>query len=302
MCIGETVSPSPGRLFCFGAGYSAQALARCLLARGWLVAGTSRSENGVAALRLRGITAFEFKRGRPLAADGMAALHNATHLLSAVPPDEAGDPVLDGMEDDLGGLRPVWAGYLSTTGVYGDTGGAWVDETAPVQPSGLRQQRRVDAERGWLALEAAHGVPIHIFRLAGIYGPGRSALDQVRAGIAKRIDKPDHVFSRIHVDDISGVLLASMARPRPGAVYNVCDDQPAAPADVVNHACQRLGVAPPPLIPFAEAGLSPMAASFWRDNRRVSNALVKRELGVALLYPDYRSGLDAQWRAEIAAP
>jgi len=193
----------------------------------------------------------------------------------------------------------AWAGYLSTTGVYGDTGGDWVDETSPRNPTSARSRERVAAEDGWLALAGEHGIPAHVFRLAGIYGPGRSALDQVRAGRAKRIAKPGHLFSRIHVDDIARVLKASMTQPRAGGVYNVCDDEPASAADVTLFACELLGVDPPPAIPFDEAAkeMSEMALSFWRDNRRVSNRLIKDELGVALTYPDYRQGL----RAVLAA-
>ena len=274
----------PRRLFCFGLGYSGRALARELLAGGWSVAGTCRSERGLAELAALGVEPFRFDA----LPDG--ALDGTTHLLSSVPPDAGGDPVLIHHSAALARLagRLEWAGYLSTTGVYGDSGGAWVGESSPLNPSSPRQARRVAAERAW-----AETLPIHIFRLAGIYGPGRSAIDQVRAGSARRIDKPDHVFSRIHVDDISNVLVASIARPNPGAVYNVCDDLPAEPAAVVLEACRLLGVEPPPPLPFAEAGLSPMAASFWRDNRRVRNDRIKRELGVTLRYPDYRSGLAA---------
>jgi nucleoside-diphosphate-sugar epimerase len=187
----------------------------------------------------------------------------------------------------------AWVGYLSTTGVYGDRDGGWVDETSELRPSGARGRRRVAAETAWLDLWRDRGVPVHIFRLAGIYGPGRSPFDALRAGTAKRIVKPGQVFSRIHVDDLASVLLSSIARPRPGAVYNVCDDEPASPADVVAHAAQLLGAPPPPLVSFDEAALSPMARSFYADNKRVSNALIKTELGVRLRYPDYRAGLAA---------
>ena len=197
--------------------------------------------------------------------------------------------------------RLEWIGYLSTTGVYGDTGGAWVDESAVHRRrAAARGRRRVKAERGWRALGAAHGVPVHVFRLAGIYGPGRNAIASVRRGAAKRIERPGQVFSRIHVADIAQVLAASIARPRAGAIYNVCDDEPAPGADVVAHACALLGVAPPPPVPLADAGLSPMARSFYADNRRVSNALIKEELGVELRYPDYRAGLAALLAEERA--
>ncbi len=191
----------------------------------------------------------------------------------------------------LPGLR--WLGYLSTTGVYGDRGGGWVDETARLLPTGERGRRRVAAEQGWLGLWHDSGVPVHIFRLAGIYGPGRSAFDALRAGTAKRIDKPGQVFSRIHVEDLARVLVASIGQPRPGAVYNVCDDDPSPPEAVVAHAATLLGMPQPPLVPFEAAELSPMARSFYDDNKRVSNRLIKTELGVCLLYPDFRVGLAA---------
>jgi len=187
----------------------------------------------------------------------------------------------------------AWLGYLSTTGVYGDRAGGWVDEASELRPSGPRGRRRVAAEAGWLGLWRRHGVPVHIFRLAAIYGPGRSPFDALRADTARRIAKPGQVFSRIHVDDLASVLIASIARPRPGAIYNVCDDEPAAPEAVVAHAASLLGLPAPPLMPFEAAGLSPMARRFYDDNKRVSNALIKKELGVRLRYPNYRAGLAA---------
>jgi nucleoside-diphosphate-sugar epimerase len=257
------------------------------------VAGTCRSPEAVSDLRADGIDAYLF--------DGDAAiprihdaLAGATHLLHSVPPGEDGDPVLRLHGPDIAqcaGLQ--WAGYLSTTGVYGDTGGAWVDETAPVAPTGERGQRRADAERAWLDLFADRNAAAHVFRLAGIYGPGRSALDSARQAARPRIVKPGLVFSRIHVDDIVAVLLASMARPNPGAVYNVCDDRPAPSSDVTAFACELLGIAPPPEILFEDADLSPMAQSFYADNRRVRNDRIRDELGVNLAYPDFEAGLRA---------
>ncbi|MGH7113096.1 MAG: NAD-dependent epimerase/dehydratase family protein, partial [Stellaceae bacterium] len=191
-----------------------------------------------------------------------------------------------------------WFGYLSTTGVYGDRGGGWVDERSELRPSGERGRRRVAAEAGWLDLWRRRGVPVHIFRLAAIYGPGRSPFDALRAGTARRIDKPGQVFSRIHVEDLARVLCASMSQPRPGAVYNVCDDDPAPPEAVVAHAAALLGVPAPPLVPLAEAGLSALARSFYDDNKRVRSALIKSQLGVALRYPDYCAGLAAILAAE----
>jgi nucleoside-diphosphate-sugar epimerase len=211
-----------------------------------------------------------------------------------VPPDIAGDPVLDCHGGDIAALPGLaWLGYLSTTGVYGDRGGGGVDEAAALRPSGERGRRRVKAEQGWLELWRDRDVPVQIFRLAAIYGPGRSPFEALRAGTARRVDKPGQVFSRIHVEDLARVLLASMQKPRAGAVYNVCDDDPAAPEAVVAYAAALLGVPAPPLVPLAEAGLSAMALSFYDDNKRVRNTLIKRELGTVLRYPDYRAGLAA---------
>lgn len=281
-------------LFCFGLGYSAGKLADSLLQRGWRVSGTCRSMEKTAQLTARGITPYLFDRSQPI--DRLNQhLADVTHLLSSVPPDAAGDPVIDLHGALLREQRHLaWTGYLSTTGVYGDRQGDWVDEDSALQPSGERGARRLAAETQWLALAPA----AHLFRLAGIYGPGSSALDTVRAGRARNIVKPGQVFSRIHVADIVQVLLASIAQPSPGRAYNVCDDDAAPPADVILYACKLLGVAPPPTTDFAEAAMSPMARSFYDDNKRVRNERIKQELGVDLLYPDYRLGLSAILAAE----
>ena len=284
------------RLFCFGLGYTALALARCLAAEGWRIAGTTRDVDKQARLGGTGFEAFLFDRDRPLE-DAAAALAGASHVLTSIPPDEAGDPVLAHHLADLRQCATLeWVGYLGTTGVYGDRGGAWVDEADAVAPSMPRTRRRVAAERHWLR----SGLPVHVFRLAGIYGPGpgRNALAAVRAGTARRIVKPGQVFGRVHVDDIVQVLRASIARLNPGAVYNVADDEPAPPQDVIAFACALLGVAPPPEVLYEQAELSPMARSFYADNRRVCNARIKRELGVKLYYPTYRDGLRAILAAE----
>ena len=277
-------------MFCFGLGYSATFLARRLIAKDWRVTGTCRSRDRQVELSRLGVEAHLFDRDHPIGnlADLLSA---ADHLLSSVPPDETGDPVLDlhRPEIDAAARRLTWIGYLSTTGVYGDRDGGWVDEMSELKPSGERGRRRVAAEQGWLALSQ----PAHLFRLAGIYGPGSSALDTVREGRAKRIVKPGQIFSRIHVADIAQVLEASMARPHPGAAYNVCDDDPAPPSDVIAFAAALLNMPPPPEVPFEQADLSPMARSFYADNKRVSNSRIKRELGVALHYPSYRVGLPA---------
>jgi nucleoside-diphosphate-sugar epimerase len=286
-------SASNPSLFCFGLGYSALALARVLMAEGWWIAGTCREPERRDELARLGIKAWIFDRDHPLA-DPAAALAGCTHLLSSVPPDAAGDPVLEVHGPAIAAQRDLaWVGYLSTTGVYGDRQGGWVDESSALCPTGERGRRRVAAEQGWLALHRAAGLPVHVFRLAGIYGPGRNPLRSLKEGTARRVIKPGQVFSRIHRDDIVGVLLASLARPDPGAVYNVCDDDPAAPDEVVAHAASLLGVAPPPAVPLADAVLSPMGRSFFDDNKRVANRRIKEELGVVLRYPDYRSGLAA---------
>jgi nucleoside-diphosphate-sugar epimerase len=286
------VIASARRLLCFGFGYSARALARHL-GSGWTITGTSRDEAAAASGHHR------FDRDHPLPAETFAGV---THILIAVPPDEAGDPVLERHGDDIAAISDLaWLGYLSTTGVYGNRGGAWVDETSELRPTGIRGERRVAAENAWLDLWRRHGVPVHVFRLAGIYGPGRSAFDALRAGTAKRIDKPGQYFSRIHIDDIAGVLAASIAKPRPGAIYNVCDDEPAAPGDVVEHAANLLGVPAPPLVSFDEAELSAMARSFYDDNKRVSNDLIKHELGYTLRHATYREGLAAILAADDRA-
>ncbi|WNK00053.1 SDR family oxidoreductase [Thalassospiraceae bacterium LMO-JJ14] len=281
------------RLFCFGIGYSAEALIRQLSVADWTVCGTARDPDKVRRLIASGVDTHLWS-GEVLSSTIRDRLNASSHVLVSVPPDEKGDPVLNAAQEAIQAMPSLnWLGYLSTTGVYGDTGGAWVKEDAAVNPSSARSIRRVDAEQGWLALQRDHGVPVHVFRLAGIYGPGRSVFDQIRAGRAKRINKPGHAFSRIHVDDIARVLAASIAKPNPGAIYNVCDNEPAPPAEVTAYAAHLLGKDPPPLEEFdtVKERMSPMALSFWNDNRRVDNARIRKELGVRLKYPDYRSGL-----------
>jgi len=277
------------RLFCFGLGYSALVLARRLRARGFAIAGTVRTPDKIPALQAQGFDVHLFDRGRPLA-DFAGALAGASHLLSSVPPDGGGDPVIDLHGGDLSLLGTVaWAGYLSTTGVYGDRGGNWVDETSPLDPSTDRGARRVAAEAAWVGT----GLPVHLFRLAGIYGPGRNPLVGLRAGTARCVVKPGQVFSRIHVEDIAAVLEASIDRPAPGRAYNVCDDEPAPPWEVIEYAAALIGMDPPPRVPFEAADLSPMGRSFWSESKRVSNQRLRQELGVHLAYPTYREGLAA---------
>jgi nucleoside-diphosphate-sugar epimerase len=282
------------KLFCFGLGFSAGALASRLLADGWTVAGTTRTAERCKALRSQGIDAVVFD-GETVTAPLLQALQDTTHLVDSVPPSgDAACPTLEVLGPQIAAIESLdWVGYLSTTGVYGDHGGAWVDETTPLSPNLERSARRVAAEEAWLVMHERFGLPVHVFRLAGIYGPGRGVLEQVRKGRARRIVKPGQVFSRIHVDDIVGTLLASMARPHPGAVYNVCDDYPEEPAVVVVYACELLGVALPDPVPFEEADLSDMARSFYADNKRVRNDRIKDELGVVLMYPSYLEGMRA---------
>ncbi len=271
-------------LVSIGHGFSARALAARLLARGWRVIGTTRSADKAQAIRATGAEAVIWPGG-----DLAPLIAEASHLLISVAPDAEGDPVLRDLGMPLPANRIRWAGYLSTTGVYGDRDGGWVDESSDCHPATRRGQWRLSAEQAW----ARAGLPLHIFRLAGIYGPGRGPFAKVRNGTARRIIKPGQVFSRIHVDDIATVLEASIARPNPGAIYNVCDDEAAPPQDVIGHAAELLGLPMPEAVAFDEAEMSPMARSFYAESKRVSNRRLREELGVTLAYPSYREGLAA---------
>lgn len=291
-------TPHQRYLFCFGLGYSALALARLLLPQGWRIGGTTTDTDKLAALRDCGIEAHLFDSNHPLI-DAAATLHDVTHILLSIPPCADSDPAFAIHSDDIAALPHLqWLGYLSTTGVYGNRNGDWIDETATPAPTSRRGDNRLRAEEHWHALYLLTGLPLHRFRLSGIYGPGRSALDSVRAGTARRIDKPGHVFNRIHVDDIAQVLAASMAQPKPGAIYNLADDEPAPSSDVIAHACKLLDLPEPPLVDHMKANLAPMVQSFYKDNKRIRNDRIKQELGVSLLYPDYRAGLAACLLAE----
>lgn len=268
-------------LLSLGHGYSAQALAHRLLPQGWTVIGTTRSAAKAAELKASGIEPLLWP------GDLGPALARASHILASAAPGREGDPFLATHGAELARAGARWVGYLSTTGVYGDHAGGWVDEDTPLTPSTERGQARVEAERQWQAL----GLPLHIFRLAGIYGPGRGPFEKVRDGTARRIVKPGQVFSRIHVADIAQVLEASMQHPEPGTIYNVCDDDPAPPEDVLGYAAELLGLPPPPEVPYDEAEMTPMARSFYAESKRVRNDRIKARLGIALLHPDYRSGL-----------
>ena len=278
-------------LLSFGHGFSARALSR-ILPNDWTVYGTTRTEEKAEVLRAAGI--------KPIIWPGEAldtALKEATHLLISAGPSAQGDPVLNTLKDEIKALAPrlEWAGYLSTTGVYGDHQGDWVDETTALTPATKRGQLRVSAEAEWQSIP---NLPLHIFRLAGIYGPGRGPFAKVRNGTARRIIKQGQVFSRIHVEDIAQVLWASITRPNVGAVYNLCDNDPAPPEDVIEYAAQLLGAPVPAAIDYETAEMTPMARSFYAESKKVSNERIKTELGVKLKYPDYKTGLRALLKLE----
>ena len=279
-------------LFCFGLGYCADYLSAKLIKQGWQVSATCRTSEKAALLEASGI--------RPVLLSGrkvtVTDLGKADHILISVPPEQDGsDPVLNFAEAALAALQDQikWVGYLSTTGVYGDHQGAWIDEETPAGLLSERGQRRVAAEAQW----AATGLPMHYFRLAGIYGPGRNSLRALQNGTARRVVKQGQVFSRIHLADITRILEASIANPNAGRAYSVCEDTPAPPQDVVTYAAELMGVPPPALQDFATAELSPMARSFYGENKRIRNNRIKEELGVSLEYPDYRAGLSALWES-----
>lgn len=279
-------------LFCFGLGYCADYLSAKLIKQGWQVSATCRTSEKAAVLEASGI--------RPVLLSGkkvtVTDLGKADHILISVPPEQDGsDPVINFAGAALAALQDQikWVGYLSTTGVYGDHQGAWIDEETPAGLLSERGQRRVAVEAQW----AATGLPMHYFRLAGIYGPGRNSLRALQNGTARRVVKQGQVFSRIHLVDITRILEASMANPNAGRAYSVCDDTPAPPQDVVTYAAELMGVSPPALQDFATAELSPMARSFYGENKRIRNNRIKEELGVSLEYPDYRAGLSALWES-----
>ena len=281
-------------LILFGLGYTGTTIAAGAAALGWQVTATSRTPSGRSAPP--GVALIGFADAAPLLAD-------ATHVVQTAAPDEHGDPALARYGVEISeSPRLRWAGYLSTTGVYGDRDGGWVDEDTPVAPTMPRAQRRVAAENAWVA--ALPGRPVDLFRVAGIYGPGRSAFDDLRGGQARRVVKPGHLFGRVHRDDIAAAVLAAMQQaPPPGRrVLNLADDEPAASADVIAEAARLLDMEPPPLIPFAEAvdGMSTMGRSFWSENRRVRSAKTQAQLGLRWQYSTYREGLRAILQQEIA--
>ncbi len=284
------------KLVIFGMGFTSKALVEELrpVPPGSIL-GTTRSAEKAAALEAMGVGPRVFP-GTDLSAD----LTDATHVLISAGPDKGRDPVLAELRDVFADLAKgfTWVGYLSTTGVYGDHQGGWVTETTPAKPSTKRGEARVVTEGEWQALARDHGLPLHIFRLPGIYGPGRGPFEKVRNGTARRIIKDGQVFGRIHVEDIAQTLVASMKAPNPGAIYNVSDDDPAPPQDVIGYAADLLGLPVPPAIPFEEAEMTPMARSFYAESKRVDNRRIKEELGIKLRYPDYKTGLDALFAAE----
>ena len=284
------------RLFVFGYGFTARALARRLRPQGWEVTASARDPAGAVKLAAEGVTAI------PLGdTDGLIeAVAHATALLITAPPDAGGCPGLRALVPALARAKafPDWTGYLSTTGVYGDRRGGWVTERSRLAAQSVEGARRVAAERDWLEVGRGMGLTVTLFRLPGIYGLGRSALDRVRAGQARRISAPGQVFSRIHVDDLAAGLEASIARPRAAGIYNLCDDEPTPNADVIAYAAELLGMPVPTEIPLAEAGLSAMAQRFYAESKRVSNARAKAELGWRPAYPTFREGLTAILGAE----
>lgn len=274
-------------LFSFGHGFSARALADRLIPQGWRIIGTTRSAAKLDGIRATGVEPVLWP-----GTDITAMMRAAPYLLISAGPGPDGDPVLSELQDEITQIAPRlrWAGYLSTTGVYGDHQGGWVDEDTPLSPSTKRGQKRVEAEAAWQAIPE---LPLHIFRLAGIYGPGRGPFAKVRDGTARRIIKEGQVFSRIHVDDIAQALELSMGAPNPGAIYNLCDDDPAPPQDVIGHAAELLGVPVPEAVDFDKADMTHMARSFYAESKKVRNDRIKDELGWEPRYPNYRSGLAA---------
>ena len=279
------------RLLIFGYGFSGRALARRMVVRGWDVAATHRDAEGAQRIAADGLSAVDLADRDALT----AALAQTQALLITAPPGPQGCPGLNTLVGPLAeaGAFPDWTGYLSTTGVYGDRGGGWATEASRLAAQSVEGARRVGAERDWLEVGRGMGLTVTIFRLPGIYGPGRSAFERLRAGEARRITAPGQVFSRIHVDDLAAGLEASIDRPRPGAIYNLCDDEPAPNSDVIACAAGLLGIEPPPEVPLADAALSPAGLRFYAESKRVSNALAKAELGWRPQYPTYREGLRA---------
>lgn len=286
-------------VFFFGMGYSSRETAKALhqlISPQIGIAGTTRSLEHAEDLADTSYRLHVFDGEAPGATLG-PDLRAASHLILSIPPDERGDAALRQHRADLDrSERLAWIGYFSTVGVYGDFGGQWIDEDAPTRPINKRSQQRVIAEQAWRAYAEARGVPLCIIRLAGIYGPGRSAFDKLREGTARRIIKPGQVFNRIHVADI-GRITALAAQRRLAGTYNLSDTEPAPPQDLVTYAAERMGVDAPPDTPFETASMTEMARSFYSDNKRVSSRRILEALDTTLIYPTYREGLDAIWES-----
>lgn len=284
-------------LFVFGLGYTALEFIALHRHRFAEIGGTVRSVEKARAVEATGIQVCRFD-GSTFDSAILHHLERTEALLISVPPMDGVDPVLEQFSKTIATApRLRWVGYLSTVGVYGDAGGAWVDETTPPNPATLRSRHRLTVEQQWLELGANAPFAVQIFRLAGIYGPGRNALTKITDGTAKRIVKPGQVFNRIHTEDIAQVLMASIEHPSRITIYNVTDDEPGPPQDVITYAAELLGREPPPEVPFDEAEQTPMARSFYADNKRVRSTRIKSELGINLRYPTYRDGLRALYDA-----
>ncbi len=275
-----TTNPSTSRLFIFGYGHIGAALADLARAAGYAISATARTADKRQSLESAGIEAVD-----PADPEALRQAATADAMLITPAPDDDGCPAFTA----LSGLStlPSWVGYLSTTGVYGDRGGGWVFEDSELRPNSTEGRRRVVAEQQWLSRDA------QVFRLPGLYGADRNVLMRLRDGTARRVDKPGHVFSRLHHDDCATALMASLSRPRPGGIYNLCDDEPASPDDVLVFGAELIGL---PLPGFTE--ITPAMARFYADNKRVSNALAKAELGWSLRYPTYREGLSALYASQ----
>jgi nucleoside-diphosphate-sugar epimerase len=295
----KPMDKKPNKLFCFGYGYVAKHLAHNLQNSDeeWIIAGTTTDKARLAEMRAEGIKAYLFSDKMPFN-DPVFILKDVTHILISTPAKSDGDVVFKTHARDILQIPTVeWIGYLSSTAVYGNRDGEWVDETSEIRPTSERGSKRAKAETQWLKMRRIAGIPINIFRLAGIYGAGRSALDSVQAGISKRVHKQGHAFNRIHVDDITQTLVASMQHGDKGDIYNLADDNPAPSHELLDYASQLLGIESPPLMDYSEdLDMSPMAHSFYKDNKRIQNTKIKEKLDVALKHPDYRSGLDAIYK------
>lgn len=291
-------------LVCFGFGYSARALAPDLKERGWKISGTSRTDEGAEQITASGDQGLVFDPEygcSALRSDAISPLTTATHVLLSAPPGRDGDPVKHFHRDAIAAAPKLeWIGYLSTIGVYGNHNGEWIDETTPTAATSDRSKRRVAAEQEWIEFAEEHGCRVNVFRLAGIYGPGRSAISQLRRGRARRIIKPGQVFNRIHVDDIAQTVLRTIDGGGTKIVYNLSDDEPAPPQDVIAFAAELLGLDIPPTIAFEDAEMSDMARSFYADLKRVRNDRLRKDLGIQLKYPTYREGLSGILEAEVA--